>query len=114
MRTQIVRGVAAGLAVLLGLVSSPGLSVAQGEKSGPQTHLVGVVNVNTASGEELELLPGIGPARARALIEHRKQHGPFKRVEDLAEVSGIGAKAIDRIRSYCVLAGKTTARLEQD
>jgi competence protein ComEA len=79
----------------------------------PQTRLVGVVNVNTATPAQLELLPGIGPARARSIVEHRTKSGPFKRVEDLGEVSGIGEHALGRIRPHCSIAGKTTARLEQ-
>jgi competence protein ComEA len=79
----------------------------------PQTRLVGVVNVNSASGEQLQLLPGIGPARARAVIAYRKAQGPFKTVEGLSQVSGIGERALERIRPHCVLKGKTTARLEQ-
>jgi competence protein ComEA len=85
----------------------------QGQDGTPQTRLVGVVNVNSANGEQLQLLPGIGPARARAVIEHRKAQGPFKTIEDLSQVSGIGERALERIRPHCVLKGKTTARLEQ-
>jgi comEA protein len=79
----------------------------------PETRLVGVVNVNTATPEQLELLPGVGPVRARAIIEYRKAHGAFTRVEDLAQVSGIGPRALDRIRQHCSVKGKTTARLER-
>lgn len=75
------------------------------------TSLSGVVNVNLANAEELALLPGVGPARAAAIIAHRKQHGPFKRVDDLLQVSGIGEKALARIKPHCVLEGKTTAKL---
>ena len=78
------------------------------------TSLEGVVNVNLATAEELALLPGVGPARAEAIIAYRKQHGPFKRVADLVEVSGIGEKALTRIRPHCVLEGKTTAKVRQD
>ena len=58
----------------------------------------GVVNVNTASAEELSLLPGVGPARARAIVELRQQRGGFKRVEDLLEVKGIGDASLAKLR----------------
>ncbi len=72
-----------------------------------------MVNINTADDQALELLPGIGPARARAIIEYRKAKGPFKRVDSLSEISGIGERALERIRPHCVLKGKTTAELFQ-
>ncbi len=106
----------AGLVLASLLLAAPLVVHAAGEPSGakpPQTRLIGVVNVNTATPAQLELLPGVGPARARAIIEHRKKSGAFKRVEDLIEVSGIGESALARIRPHCAVKGKTTARLEQ-
>ncbi|WP_147916905.1 ComEA family DNA-binding protein [Ruania zhangjianzhongii] len=57
-----------------------------------------VVNVNTAGAEELETLPGIGPARAADIIAHREEDGPFESVEDLLAVPGIGPATLDRLR----------------
>ncbi len=48
------------------------------------------VNINTATQAELETLPGIGPAYAQRIIAWREAHGPFQRLEDIMEVSGIG------------------------
>ena len=79
---------------------------ATSERSG----LSGVVNVNVAGSEQLLLLPGVGPAKAQAILEYRKAKGPFKKVEDLLGVSGIGARALERMRPYVVLEGKTTAQ----
>ena len=73
-------------------------------------NLTGVVNVNSATAEELALLPGVGPAKAQAILEHRKAHGAFKRIEDLSEVKGIGDKALERMRPHITLDGKTTAQ----
>jgi competence protein ComEA len=70
----------------------------------------GVVNVNAASAQELSLLPGVGPARARSIIEYREKNGPFKDVRDLLAVSGIGERALGRMRAFVVLEGETTAR----
>lgn len=59
----------------------------------------GTVNINTASQSELETLPGIGPTRARAIIAHRTQHGPFARIEDIQNVTGIGEKTFESLKS---------------
>lgn len=68
----------------------------------------GVVNVNTATAEELARLPGIGDSKARAILDYRKQRGAFKSVEQLREVKGIGDAALERIRPHVALEGKTT------
>ncbi len=73
--------------------------------------LVGVVNVNTASAEELELLPGIGAARAEAMVALRKQRGGFKSLDELKVVKGIGDVGLSKLRPYVRLEGKTTAHL---
>ena len=72
--------------------------------------LVGVVNVNTASAEELQLLPGIGARRAEAVVALRRQRGGFKSVEELKDVKGIGDAGLQKLRPYVRLEGKTTAR----
>jgi competence protein ComEA len=61
------------------------------------------VDLNHATPSDLEALPGIGPKLAQRVIEHRASHGPFKRVEDLRQVKGIGHKKFDRLRSYVVV-----------
>ena len=58
----------------------------------------GKVLLNTATAEELETLPNIGPSRAKAIIEHREKNGPFARVDDLTNVSGIGTGILESIR----------------
>jgi competence protein ComEA len=85
-------------------------ALAAGAADGPK--LVGVVNVNTASVEELQLLPGIGEARAAALVEERKRRGGFKSLDELKEVKGIGDASLARLRPHLRLQGKTTARVE--
>ena len=85
-------------------------AVAQAGEGPPA--LTGVVNVNTASAAELQLLPGIGDARARALIELRKRRGGFKAVEELKDVKGIGDAGLARLRPFVRLDGKTTARVQ--
>lgn len=74
--------------------------------------LVGVVNVNTATVEELQLLPGIGETRARAIVAARQQRGSFKSVDELVDVKGIGQASLARLRPFVRVDGKTTARIE--
>ena len=85
-------------------------AAALGAEEGRQ--LQGVVNVNTASVEELQLLPGVGEARARAIVELRKQRGGLKSLEDLRSVKGIGEASLERLRPHVAFDGKTNARLE--
>jgi len=56
------------------------------------------VNLNTASEAELDLLPGIGPAKARRIVEYRDAHGPFQRIDDLANVPGIHRNHVANVR----------------
>lgn len=58
----------------------------------------GKISVNSASAKELEELPGVGPAKAEAIIQYREQNGPFQRVSDVAKVPGIGEKLLERFQ----------------
>jgi comEA protein len=58
------------------------------------------VSINEASREELERLPGIGPALAARIVEHRERHGRFRRAEHLMLVRGIGERRFLRLRPY--------------
>jgi competence protein ComEA len=57
------------------------------------------LNLNTATQEQLDLLPGIGPTRAADIIAYRTQHSSFKTIEEIMEVSGIGQTTFDRIKT---------------
>ncbi len=63
------------------------------------------VNVNTASKEELVALNGIGPAKAQAIIDHRTKNGPFKSVDDVRKVKGIGEKLFQQIKPEISVGG---------
>ena len=58
----------------------------------------GKVNLNSATVAELETLPGIGPALAQRIVDHRTANGPFASVDDLDDVSGIGAATLEELR----------------
>jgi competence protein ComEA len=59
----------------------------------------GQININTASVEELDKLPGIGPAIAKAIIDYRTTNGPFKQIEDINDVKGIGDALFEKIKA---------------
>ena len=73
----------------------------------------GVVNLNDASAEQLERLPGIGPSRARAILELRARLKRFARVEDLLRVKGIGRATFRKLRPLLTLDGPTTLTLSK-
>lgn len=58
----------------------------------------GKININTADESQLQTLPGIGPAKAAAIIEFRDKSGPFKAIEDLKMISGIGEKSFEKLQ----------------
>jgi len=87
---------------LSGLASHP--AVAEGEA--PASHQL--VNVNQATSAELARLPRVGTKLADRIVAHRKEHGPFKRIEDLMEVKGVGEKFFSTLKPYLTVSGPTT------
>ena len=61
-------------------------------------------DVNTATEYELRLLPGIGPATARVIVEYRQSHGPFRSLDELTRVRGIGPKTLELLRPHLMCA----------
>ncbi|MGD8699331.1 MAG: helix-hairpin-helix domain-containing protein [Gemmatimonadales bacterium] len=61
------------------------------------------VNLNRATAEELEILPGIGPAKASAIVRWRSEHGRFRKLEDVLGVPGIGPATLERLRALVVV-----------
>jgi competence protein ComEA len=57
-----------------------------------------LININTASAEELDKLSGIGPVLAKAIIDYRTENGPFKQIEDINDVKGIGDVLFEKIK----------------
>jgi competence protein ComEA len=61
------------------------------------------VNINTATATEFETLPGIGPAKAAAIISYREANGPFRTIDDLVQVSGIGPQTVEGLKEHITL-----------
>jgi competence ComEA-like helix-hairpin-helix protein len=70
--------------------------------------IAGVVNLNTAPAEVLSLLPGVGPSKAAAILTYRKRR-PFRTVDELVRIKGIGRKMVRALRPHLAIAGPTTA-----
>jgi len=91
----------AGLVVLASILSSlPAQAAAEGKK----------VNVNSADASQLSMLPRVGPSVAQRIVDYRKQNGPFKKLEDLMLVRGIGDKTFQLLKPYVAISGDTTLR----
>jgi competence protein ComEA len=73
------------------------------QRPGPKKPPARPLNPNLATPAELETLPGIGPVLAGRIIDYRRQHGPFKKIDDLTKVSGIGPKKLEKIKPYVSL-----------
>jgi len=72
--------------------------------------VTGKLNLNTATAEQLQLLPGVGPAKAERVVAWRGKHGEFKRVADLRKVKGFGYKSLKKLEPYLDIKGETTLR----
>lgn len=87
--------IATGLALILALSALPAMA-AEGQ-----------VNINTASAEQLQMLPRVGPAIAERIVEYREAQG-FEAPEDLLLVKGIGEKTFELLEDYVTVSGETT------
>jgi competence protein ComEA len=95
MKTRIVLSL---MAVVLAAVTFAG--------AGEETS--GVVNINTASAEQLQLLPRVGPALAGRIIEFREENGSYRTVDEIVAVKGIGEKSFEKLEPFIVTSGETT------
>ena len=68
-----------------------------------------IVNINTASAAELDALPGIGAKMAERIVEYRQKNGPFKKVEDLMNVRGVGEKNFLKLKPQITVSSKAEA-----
>lgn len=93
------------LVVLLALVSVSGvLSTPVFAADNPAaTSVVETIQLNQATAEELQALPGIGPSLSERIVAYRTEHGPFKSVDQLTDVKGIGDKKLAKFRDHLAL-----------
>jgi len=96
------RIVATGLALVFALVASSGLAVAAA-KPAPS----GKVNINTATAQQLTVLPGVGEKLAARIVDYRQKSGGFKNVSELMNVQGIGEKNLAKIQAFLTTGGET-------
>jgi competence protein ComEA len=68
------------------------------------------VNLNTATVAELDALKGVGPGKAKAIVEYREKNGPFKSVDDLTLVKGFGEKSIEKLRPDLTVGDGNTGK----
>jgi competence protein ComEA len=66
--------------------------------------VTGTININTASATELESLPGIGAKTAARIVEYRQKNGPFKKIEELMNVRGVGEKNFLKLKAQISVA----------
>ena len=83
------------------------------EPGEPEPESKVLVNINTAGAGELEALEGIGPALAQRIVEYREEHGPFRSVDELLEVKGIGEAKLEKFRDSVILEN-TDEPMEED
>ena len=75
-----------------------GSSREPGAGDGAPASAASPIDLNTATVQQLDELPGVGPAIAQRIVDHREANGPFTSVDDLLEVSGIGPATLEKIR----------------
>lgn len=75
-------------------------SVPDSERGSTAENEAATIDINAADQDDLERLPGIGPAKAEAIIAYRDEHGPFETIDELAEVDGISAEMVDDLSPY--------------
>ena len=72
-----------------------------------------VINLNTATAAELEQLPGIGAKVAARIVEYRTKKGPFKKIEELMNVQGVGEKSFLKLRAQLTVSGTAASASQQ-
>ena len=83
------------------------------EHAAPKRKAVsGKLNLNTATEDQLVMLPGVGPSKAERVVTWRQKHGAFKRVADLRHVKGFGYKTIKKLEPYLDIKGESTLKAE--
>lgn len=80
--------------------SRPAVSASAPSDSSPPEEITLLLNINTATAQQLQALPGIGAVKAQAIVDYREEHGPFRYVEELRNVRGIGETILASVMDY--------------
>ena len=96
----------AALAAVLLLTASAPVPAAATKPTQAQNGPTAAVDLNTATPDALQAIPGIGEVIAGRIVKWREEHGPFQQVDDLMKVQGIGEKLLEKLRPY-VKVGKS-------
>jgi len=107
---------AAALVAVMATCSVPTVSAQDGKgsaKSSKPAASSQIVNINSASAADFEALPGIGPKLAARIVDYRQKNGPFKKIEDLMNVQGLGEKNFLKLKPQLTL-GSAKPAAQQD
>jgi competence protein ComEA len=97
------------------IMITPDRAVSLEQMSGTELFTLGLtLDLNLASADDLEAIPGIGPVLAKRIIEFREKHGPLKDIEVLLNVKGVGPKKLEMIRRYVEISRIETDRAYEE
>jgi competence protein ComEA len=82
------------------------------KRSKSKQALRGKLNLNTATSDQLQMLPGVGPSKADRVVAWRQKNGGFKRIADLRKVKGFGYKTLKKLEPFLDIKGETTLAAE--
>jgi competence ComEA-like helix-hairpin-helix protein len=92
-----IRRALRGLLILLVLFAASG---ARADTKNPPAH---PIDLNTATAEQLQQVPGIGPSTAKAIVNFRRKSGPFLKIEDLLAIKGVSKARLEKMRPYLAI-----------
>jgi len=109
-RSRFRRGLAA-VALMSIVMAGSGVAVSAAPTRAPKSESKAVptapIDLNSASAAELTALPGVGESIARRIVAFRDEHGPFRRVEDVMKVKGIGEKSFQKLKPHLKVASRS-------
>jgi comEA protein len=92
-------------ALVVSLTLLPLIAQQAGAKGGEQK-----ININTASLDELQKLPRVGPQVAQRIIDYRKEHGNFRKIEEIMKVRGIGERTFNQLKDLITVGADNTGK----
>ena len=101
------------LAVLL-IAAPPIHAQSSAAKAAASSSLGAPLNLNTATAAQLEDLPGVGASTAKRILEYRQKNGPFKKIEELMNIQGIGEKSFLKLKPLITVAADKAERAGGD